>query len=108
MYVFIAGKSAAINKRYVFNLTVKDEHNESINASCWGMVDYVVPISSLCYIGAFGKYTRLVSQKKLSLLSKYSVAISFLLIPAKYTKHKRTQVQVFKTCTITVKISKVC
>jgi len=46
-------KYAQINKRYVFNFSVKDEHNESINASCWGMVDYVVPISSICRIGAF-------------------------------------------------------
>ena len=51
----VFAQTAQINKRYVFNFSVKDEHNQSINASCWGMVDYVLPISSICHIGAFGK-----------------------------------------------------
>ena len=44
-----------MHKRYVLNFTVKDENNESMNVSCWGEVDYVIPISEICSIGAIGR-----------------------------------------------------
>lgn len=54
-------------KRYVFNFTLRDEREDTINVSVWGSVDYVVPISELCYIGAYGitVYDVLGSFKKL-------------------------------------------
>ncbi|EFX84010.1 hypothetical protein DAPPUDRAFT_315096 [Daphnia pulex] len=42
-------------KRYVFNFTICDENQDSINVSCWGTVDYVTPLSDLCFIGAHVK-----------------------------------------------------
>ncbi|XP_057381339.1 meiosis-specific with OB domain-containing protein-like isoform X1 [Daphnia carinata] len=44
--------TTAATKRYVFSFTICDEHGESINVSCWGTVDYVMPLSDLCFIGA--------------------------------------------------------
>lgn len=41
-------------KRYVFNFTINDDNQDSINVSCWGTVDYVTPLSDLCFIGAHG------------------------------------------------------
>nr|CAH0109232.1 unnamed protein product [Daphnia galeata] len=42
-------------KRYVFNFTINDDNQDSINVSCWGTVDYVTPLSDLCFIGAHVK-----------------------------------------------------
>ena len=41
-------------KRYVFTFTIRDEHGDSIHASCWGTLDYVSPLYAVCSLGAHG------------------------------------------------------
>jgi len=45
---------ATINKRYVFNFTVKDQLNDSINVTCWGGAEFLLPIADICQIGSLG------------------------------------------------------
>ena len=49
-FVFLA----TINKRYVFNFTVKDQLNDSINVTCWGGAEFLLPIADICQIGSLG------------------------------------------------------